>query len=454
MTEWMLSARPRYGCATGRFLSEMREILKLAIPTVLGLVSTVAMAAVDTRMLAPLGDEVVAAVGLSASAFIFVNSALIGFISVIGVKIAQADGSGDARAMSTAVSSGLVLAVILSCVAAAVMHAAGPLLSPLAPNPDIATLTHIYWSMLTVAVIPHTLLAAFRGAYTALGYPWTALFITLLGIALNVPLNQLLINGITGFDGLGLFGAGLASFLAKALAVGIFVFHMRSAQDGKLQLCWLRLSKGSIMAQLRAGLPVAVGSVAEGGAYAVTGLMAAGLGATALAAHQVVHSVGVLFYMVPIGMMIASSIRTGQVIGAGRRFDVLCTLIAANLITFVWSVGVLGFVLALRVLISEAMSPSPEVIAIAAPLFLAMAFVQFADCAQSNALGVLRGLSDNLVPNAITVVAYWLLALPLAAFLGLYLDFGVVGLSLGYGAVVLAVAAVLQVRALRYIQRV
>jgi MATE family multidrug resistance protein len=76
-----------------------------------------------------------------------------------------------------------------------------------------------------------------------------------------------------------------------------------------------------------------------------------------------------------------------------------------------------------------------------------MVFVQFADCVQSNALGVLRGLSDNLIPNSLTVFAYWLLALPLAAFLGFFLEFGVVGILLGYGFVVLAVAGALQVRA-------
>ncbi len=53
MTAWTLSARPRQRCADGGLLSEMRTLLKLAIPIVLGFVSTVAMAAIDTAMLAP-----------------------------------------------------------------------------------------------------------------------------------------------------------------------------------------------------------------------------------------------------------------------------------------------------------------------------------------------------------------------------------------------------------------
>lgn len=447
MTAWIHPSRPGHVCVEGGLIPEMREILKLAIPTVLGLVSTVAMVAIDTAMLAPLGSDVVAAVGLSTSAFIFINSAVIGFASVIGVGIAQAGGTGNATQVSRALVSGLAFASILSLLAAVTMAAATPHLSSLAPNPPIASLTQTYWLAMTLAVVPHTMLAAFRGAYTALGHPWTALCITLIGIGLNIPLNQTLIHGIAGLEGLGVFGAGLASLLAKTLAIVMFVIHWRTAKSTKVSRSGFGLSFKSVVTLARDGIPVATGSVAEGGAYAVTGFMAAMLGATALAAHQVVHSIGVVFYMVPIGMMIASAIRTGQLLGAGRKTNISCTLMAANFVTLGWSVSVLLFVLAFRFPIADALSPAHDVASLAAPLFLAMAFVQFADSLQSNALGVLRGLSDNLLPNAITVFAYWLLALPLAACLGFFLDFGVVGISSGYGSAVLVVAAVLQIRA-------
>lgn len=447
MTARVHSSRPEHVCAKGGLRSETREILKLAIPTVLGLVSTVAMGAIDTAMLAPLGSDVVAAVGLSTSAFIFINSALIGFVSVIGVGIAQAGGKGDTALVSKAMSSGLAFATILSLLAAITMAATAPIVSSLAPNEAITTLTQTYWLMLTLAVVPHTMLAALRGAYAALGDPWTALGITLLGIGSNIPLNQILIHGVAGFEGLGVLGAGLASLLAKTLTVAIFVIHWRVSKCMNISRNGYCRSFKSVAALARDGIPVATGSIAEGGAYAVTGFMASMLGAVALAAHQVVHSIGVLFYMVPIGMMIASSIRTGQLFGAGRKADIRCTLKAANLITLLWSVCVLFFVLAFRFPMADALSPAKDVASVAAPLFLAMAFVQFADSVQSNALGVLRGLSDNLVPNAVTVCGYWLFALPLAGLLGLFLDFGVVGISLGYGSAVLDVAVVLQIRA-------
>lgn len=439
--------RPRHPCVEGRLRTEMHEIMKLAIPTVLGLVSTVAMGVIDTAMLAPLGSDVVAAVGLSTSALIFVHSAMIGFVSVIGVSVARAVGTGDTAQVSMAVSSGAAFAIMLALGALIAMGVAVPLVASLAPSPEVGALTQTYWLTLTFAVVPHTLLAAFRGVYTALGRPWIALCITLVGIGLNVPFNQLLIHGGAGLEGFGILGAGLASVLAKTLAAVLFVGHWRRYENSRGPRDRVRLSFRSVASLARDGLPVAAGSVAEGGAYAMTGLMAAMLGSAALAAHQIVHSIGVLFYMVPIGMMITSSIRTGQLFGAGRTPEISCTLLVANCITLIWSICVLSFVLAFRLPIAALLGPAQDVTSLAASLFLIMAFVQFADCVQSNALGVLRGIGDNVLPNAVTVAAYWLFALPLAACLGWVFGFGVVGISLGYGFSVLVAGSVLQVRA-------
>ncbi len=385
--------------------------------------------------------------GLATSAFIFVNSVLIGFATVIGVSIAQAVGTGDAKRVSNALGSGLMLASILSIVAMLAMVVAGRFVFAFAPDPLVASLTQQYWQTLILAAAPHTLLAATRSSYAALGHPWTALAITLIGIGLNIPLNLLLIYGGLGLDGYGIYGAGLASFLAKALTLGFFFLHWRASRGSHISTTPFHVSLPSILSQARDGLPVAIGSIAEGGAYAVTGFLAAQLSASALAAHQIVHSIGVVFYMVPIGMMIASSIRTGQLVGAGRKPEVFCTLRAANLIILSWSALVLLAVLAIRVPLAHMLSPTPEISAVTAVLFIAMAFVQFADGVQSTAMGVLRGMSDNLIPNAITVMSYWLGALPFAALLGFWFELGVVGISFGYGTAVLGVALVLQSRA-------
>lgn len=91
---------------------------------------------------------------------------------------------------------------------------------------------------------------------------------------------------------------------------------------------------------------------------------------------------------------------------------------------------------------SEMMSDDPAVIQIAIVLFIMVAILQIADGVQATALGALRGMFDMNIPTWITLAAYWPLALPAAYLFGFVLDFGAVGIWLGY-MIGLAVAAVL-----------
>ena len=68
----------------------------------------------------------------------------------------------------------------------------------------------------------------------------------------------------------------------------------------------------------------------------------------------------------------------------------------------------------------------PEVLATAATLILFIAFYQVADDSQATIVGVLRGFKDTRAPMIISLVGYWIIALPIGAWLG-FGDYGVYG---------------------------
>ena len=200
-------------------------------------------------------------------------------------------------------------------------------------------------------------------------------------------------------------------------------------------------SWGRVRTQLREGLPLCLGYAGEGGAYAFMGIMIGWLGATALAAHQVANAIAGLAYVIPLGMAGAVAIRIGQAIGGAQRDRLRPILTAGLLIVTVWQCLVaLTFLLGGRYM-AEALSTDPAVVTLAATLFLVLALMQIADGIQSTALGALRGMMDNRVPTAITLVAYWPLALPAGYLLGLVFGQGAAGVWLGY-TLGIAVAAV------------
>jgi len=188
---------------------------------------------------------------------------------------------------------------------------------------------------------------------------------------------------------------------------------------------------------LREGAPLGLLYIAETGAMTVATLMIGVFGAVALAGNQVAFSVGSLLYMVPLGVAGAVAIRVAQAQGAGQPQSLRPIAGAAVLVASVWLVGaalVLGFQGAA---IAGLITDDAEVIAVASAIFAVFALSQVMDGVQSTLLGALRGLSDTAWPAVVSLVAYWLVALPAGWLLAHQGGFGPAGV---WGGFVLALA--------------
>ena len=63
-------------------------------------------------------------------------------------------------------------------------------------------------------------------------------------------------------------------------------------------------------------------------------------------------------------------------------------------------------------------------------LFIASIF-QIFDAGQVMMLGALRGFQDTKIPMLIAAFGYWLVGLPMCYYLGVYLNYGGVGVWVG-----------------------
>ncbi|MEM6441104.1 MAG: MATE family efflux transporter, partial [Pseudomonadota bacterium] len=324
---------------------------------------------------------------------------------------------------------------------AAAMLALLPSLDRLGQPPEVTAIVGGYWAAMSLILIPYTVFYALKGLFDAVDAPWIGVGLAFVAVALNVPANWLLIHGIGGWQGFGLLGAGLASLLSQtvSLLLGWVVLRRAAVVGGARGPA--RGLREERRAQWREGAAIALGYVGEGGAFALTGLMMGWFGAQALAANQIVTSVGVVLYMAPLGVSIAVSIRVGQALGAAERRRLRTIGLAALAVTSGWMAAVMTTVLLGGAAISDALSDDPEVVALAATLFVIVAAMQLGDGVQGAMLGAARGMEDNRVPVAITLCCYWLLALPAGYALGVRAGLGPGGVWIGYGAG-LAVAAV------------
>lgn len=423
---------------------EVRGLAGLAAPLVAGLVLSTSVALVDTAMLGPLGALPLAAVSLTLSMVIIFYAALYGFSGPVGLFAGRAFGEANAAAIGYVGRHGFVLSLVGGLVGAASMALLLLTLPFLGQPPEVLAVIGPYWLCIAASLLPFTMALAAKALLDATDQPWLGVGLTAVTVLLNIVLNWVLIYGKWGFPALGLTGSGLASLVAQSIGAALMWFYVRWSP--RFRSWWTQdnnapWQRAEFARQWREALPMTVQYFMEGAAVAAAGLLIGLFGTVALAGNQIALSVGSTLYMLPLGMSAAVSIRIAQTIGAGQPQRIGPIGHAGLGLVTLWMVlTALTFLLAGEAIAGQFVNDE-AVIAAAAAIFFVFGFTQLMDGIQSVSLGALRGLLDNDWPTRVSLIAYWLIALPLAALLGVGMDLGAPGVWAGF-AVGLAFASV------------
>lgn len=415
-------------------LTLRREIvptLKLAGPVVAGQVGIMAMSIVDTAMVRSLGAQAVAAVGVGSAAysvaFVFGMGVLFGLDRVVSV----AWGAGDRVRCRDAMVQGLWLAGALSVPLSIILYVLGGDLTVLGVDEAIAPEASAYLRILAWSVPPSLLFLALRQSLQATGDVAAANVILVGCNAVNALANYVFIHGAPGMPAMGVEGAGwatLTSRLVMLTALGWWAWRRPIAPGTKARLLPDRRLQRDL---LHVGVPAGLQLLAEVGIFALTTVLAGGMGAVPAAAHHVVLQVASATFMVPLGISAAGAVRVGQALGAGdpagaRRAGWTAVALGVGFMCL----SALVMLTAWRQVLSPFAS-GEEVLAIARNLLLCAAVFQIFDGAQVSLSGVLRGAGDTRSPLLANLAGHWLIGVPVAWWTCFHLEWGVIGLWLG-----------------------
>ena len=197
---------------------------------------------------------------------------------------------------------------------------------------------------------------------------------------------------------------------------------------------------------LRIGAAIGGQQALEVGAFGAIGLLMGVLGALEMAAHQIAITLAALTFMVPLGVGSAVAVRVGHAIGA--RDDARAR--AAIRAGYVCGVGFMTLTgltfLTLPRLLAHAFTSDTRVIALASVLIPIAGVFQVFDGGQAVGAGVLRGAGDTTAPLVTMLAAYWLVGVPVSAYLGFRTDLRAAGLWWGFVVSLAAVAVFLFLR--------
>ena len=431
---------------------DFRETLRLSGPIIVAQLGVILMGVTDNLMIGRLlGAVSLGAAGIANSVAFLVLSIGIGGLSIISAFISNAKGKQDFAEIHHLYRAGIRVAWLLGTVLGSICLLLTWRFDLFQQTETITQLARPFLVIIAFSNIPLLLFVAIRQLCDGLSRPKVTMFITLSALLLNALLNYLLISRY------GLIGAAVGTLLARIyMAVAIWLYVKRD--HFFIPYLTPRVRSEAIpplMTKiLRMGLPGGFQFFFEIAAFSLAVIMIGWLGEAQLAAHQIAINLAATTYMMATGIAAAGSIRVEMALGKGQRQGVMQAGTAAILLVALF-MGFCCFIflMANDWLVSLYIRDNPQVAGIAAGLIVIAAFFQLSDGIQVVALGALRGISDVNVPTLITLVAYWIIALPMSYVLAFWLAMDVTGVWIGLSVGLAVSAALLTVRFYRNLHR-
>ena len=422
--------------------SELRAMFALAAPLVLTELGWMAMGIVDTMFVGRVSAEAIGAVSLGTSVFYAIAIFASGLLLGLDTLVSQSFGAGDLEDCHHSLVSGIWLALFLIPGVMGAVWLFIPLMARFGINASVLRDTTPYIRALNWSAPALLLFFCLRRYLQSTGIVRPVLVTLITANLVNAAGNWIFVYGNLGVPRLDAEGSGWSTCFSRVYMLAALVYIIWSRDHQAFRVNW-RPDFRRIARLLKLGLPAAGQIGLETSVFATVTIMIGKLSADMLAGHQIALTVVSTTFMMPLGISSAAAVRVGQAIG--RRDPEGASRSGWTALAFgagVMSAAALAL-LSFPQAIARLFTPQSAIIAAAAPLLRVAAFFQLFDGLQVTATGALRGAGDTRTPMLCHFAGYWILGLPLGAYLCFHESLGAVGLWMGLSLGLIVIGIIL-----------
>ena len=398
--------------------------LWLFFPIFIGQLAATSMGVVDTVMAGAAGTIELSGVAIGSSIFWPSELFVVGMTLAIHPVIANLVGAKNLSLIPERMQIATVVCLAFSVMVGIVMVLI-PFVYRLLPDVDaqMVSIGHGYLLAVGAAMPAYAMFNVLRTYWEGLGKTWPTLCFGCMALFLNIPLNYILIFGHLGMPALGGMGCGVATALTMYLTVAtmlLFVQKHKLFAAVRLYRRFYKVPVREYVTFAKYALPLGVAGMVETLCFSLVSLLLSPFGPVVVASHTIAMNVSGLLVIVPLALSSVASIEVGEAMGRNnwdlaRRRAGSAVFLALSFYAFALLALLLG-----KDLIASWYSNDVEVLALAPVLMLYCAVFLLPDTLQLMAGGILRGFKDTRTIFIITVVAYWVIGMP-------------IGFGLGYG---------------------
>ncbi|MGD9136787.1 MAG: MATE family efflux transporter [Desulfobacterales bacterium] len=301
-------------------ISSYREVLRVSMPLVISMTTTVVMTFTDRVFLANYSIDAIAAAlpaGIISYVFLVFFADTAGYANVI---VAQYTGAGTLHRVGNALWQAIYFALIAWLLMAGLSFAAAPLFRWVGHSAEVQQLEVIYFRVLCLGSGIHVIGMSFSSFFTGRGVTRPVMIIYIIAMLVNVPLDYALINGIWIFPELGMMGAALAtvfSWASATLMLGVMVFARENDRTFKTRKNY-QFDSDLFRRLLRYGVPSSLQFSLDVLAFGFFVLMVGRVGKVELVVTNIAIALDSVSFRPLSGFALGTSTLVGQALGRNR----------------------------------------------------------------------------------------------------------------------------------------
>lgn len=416
-------------------------IYSLAVPITIALSSSLLMSVVDLIMVSPLGSHATAAVGVSVFCNTLVTAFLVGIAPAVQGLVARRRGQGSTEPKCRPLNAGLIAAIMVGIpLTVAGWFFAPSFLSAVNPDPNVVNTAIPFLRTLYVGLVASGMGLAFKGHWNGMERPKIYMGIVLFVNVLNFIGDFVLIQGRFGAPALGVTGAAIAT--TGSLYAGLLLkFYLTWKYDRTEGFLTVRPDKPLVTRIFTIGIPATVQEFLFSAGYLVFFWLVGQIGTAELAALNVVVRISLILSVLSMALGSASATLVSRTMGEGNPDG------AAE---WGWDAGKLGVITITLLGLPLVIFPRYFLgLLLSDPRTIELAVLPWQ--LQTGTAGIaslififaytLVSVGDGNRVMLISFATQWLFFLPAVWFVGPYLKYGLLQISLvelAYGALATA----------------
>lgn len=418
------------------YKSHYSALIKLGVPIVIGQLGIVMVGLADNIMIGHYNTLDLAAASFVNNVFNLPILFGLGFSYGLTPLVGQFFGRNDKFKIGQLLRNSLLVNLGIGLLLTLLMTVLWFNLDKLGQPAEILPLIRPYFLLHLASLVFVMLFNSFKQFADGITDTRTPMYIMLSANLLNIIGNYILIYGKFGIPAMGVVGAGISTLLSRILMFVAFAVLFYRNIHYRRYLVGYRRSKynfSDILSLNKMGWMIGLQMGLENGLFSVSTIMIGWLGSSnLLAAHQVVIAISTLGFMIYYGVGAAISIRVSYYFGRKDISNIRSTTMAGLhlIIALVLIVSTIFF--STRTHIGYLFSDSEEVVGIASVLIYMLLAFQVGDALQITYANALRGIGDVISMAVISLIGYFLIALPICYLGGFVFNGGIFGIWWGY----------------------